>query len=231
MKLGVFSDIHGNKFAFERIYRGLIKEHCDQYLFLGDVCGYYFHQNEVIDMLRNIPNLHAVAGNHDVLFMKALEDETILDTYTKHFGKSFQLLKENITPENLAFLRKLKESVILDDYEIAAFHGSPWNPLAEYVYHDSSLEGFDLLPYRVVFLGHTHYSMDIKRKDIRIVNPGSAGQPRNRKWPSFAVYNTRTGRVRIKHVKYNIQAQIDVVKEKEDPNHYLIEVLQRTLKK
>lgn len=227
MRLGVFSDIHGNLESFGKIHEHLLRETCDQYLFLGDVCGYYYRQNEIIDMLRAMPGLISITGNHDAMFLAATENESQMMFYTNHFGKSFQLLRETIRRENLDYLKSLPERAVVDSGRIALFHGSPWNPLGEYVYPDSMLEGFQELPYKVVFLGHTHYSMDRTKDNIRVINPGSAGQPRNGRLPSFAIFDTVSGDLKIKHIQFDIGAQIREVRRWEEKNPYLITVLER----
>ncbi|MCP5050246.1 MAG: metallophosphoesterase family protein [bacterium] len=227
MKIGIFSDIHGNIFSFEKIYKQLKKERCDMHLFLGDICGYYYYQNEVINILSDIPHLHSLAGNHDVLFLEALEDEAAMNKNIETYGRSFLHLKETILPGSLDYLRALSTCFHLRSGGIAAYHGSPWDPFYEYVYPASSMERFDKLPYKIVFLGHTHHVMDIRREGLRIVNPGSAGQPRDGGWPSYAVYDTETGDVNIKHVPYNVDAMIKDVKERDNGNPYLVEVLER----
>lgn len=230
MKLGIFSDIHGNLPAFERIYHFLKKESCDRYLFLGDICGYYFQQNEVIDILREIPNLSCLAGNHDVLFLSSYENPTVMENYTGRFGKSFEILKDNLTSENLDFLKHLPLQIKIKEEAIACFHGSPWSFIEEYVYLDADMERFDSLPYKAVFLGHTHRPMEVVRKnagEIKIINPGSVGQPRDGGWPSFAIYDTETRKSQIKRVKFNIDAIIDDTKRRNDPNPYLLDVMMR----
>ena len=227
MKIGIFGDIHGNRYAFEKIYEQLKQESCDMHLFLGDVCGYYYYQNEIIDILREMPNLNAVAGNHEVTFLAALEDEQLLKSYSKNFGRSFELLKENITTANLEFIKSLPVEFLLPADNIAAYHGSPWKPLAEYIYPDSSLGRFDELSFATVFLGHTHYPMDRKSVAARIINPGSAGQPRNGGWPSYAVYNVETKKAEIKHVPYNVNPLIRDIENMKENKPYLIEVLLR----
>ncbi|MCP5054098.1 MAG: metallophosphoesterase family protein, partial [bacterium] len=205
----------------------LKNESCDRHLFLGDICGYYYHQNEIIDILKDIPNLDALAGNHDVMFLESIGNEAAMARNITIYGHSFPNLKETISPGSLEYLKRLKTCVTLDEYNIAAFHGSPWNPVYEYVYPDAFMDRFDELSYQVVFLGHTHYPMDIQRKRIRIINPGSAGQPRDGHWPSYAVYHTKTRQAKIKRVTYDVDALIADVKEKDNGNPYLTEVLER----
>ena len=228
MKIGIFADIHGNVFAFENIYRELKKEKCDMHLFLGDVCGYYYHQNEVIDILKEIPHLEAVVGNHDELFLASLKDDKVMKNYTETYGRSFEFLKESITPANLEFLNRLPEKVHLARYGVAGYHGSPWSPLKEYIYPDfPMMERFEDVGFKVVFLGHTHRSMDIRLEKARVINPGSAGQPRDGGWPSYAVYDIEAGRLQIKQVEYNVDALVDEIKKRKEDNTYLVEVLHR----
>jgi predicted phosphodiesterase len=227
MKIGIFSDIHGNRFAFEKIYRELKKESCDMHLFLGDVCGYYYQQDEIMDILEDIPHLAAIQGNHDALFLECLGDEQKLKKYTRTYGLSFEAFKETITPRHLAFLRALPREFHLKEEGLAAFHGSPWNPLQEYIYPDSNLERFEGLPFNAVFLGHTHYPMDIRLQGIRVINPGSAGQPRNGGWPTFALYDTRARTLEIKSVPYPVDLMMAEITRRKDNNPYLIHILQR----
>ena len=227
MKLGIFADIHGNWLSFENIYYELKKEKCDLHLFLGDICGYYYRQDEIIDMLKDIPHLVTIAGNHDVLFLKSLADEKIMRNYSGKYGLSFQFLKETIEPDHLDFLRNLPREFHLETGGIAAFHGSPWDPIEEYIYPDSPMERFSKLPFKLVFLGHTHHPMDIKLQDIRVINPGSAGQPRNGGWPTYALYDTRTRELQIKQVHYNVLGLMDEIKKRKDESPYLIQVLHR----
>jgi putative phosphoesterase len=227
MKIGIFSDIHGNIYAFEKIYRELIKESCDLHLFLGDICGYYYRQKEVMDLLAQMPHLEAISGNHDELFLRSLADDDIMRKYTGTYGLSFEIFKEQITPAHLAFLKGLPGEFHLKEEGLAAFHGSPWNPLREYIYPDSPVERFEGLPFKVVLLGHTHYPMDLRLKQIRVINPGSAGQPRDGGWPTYALYDTCTAQLDIRAVPYNVNALVQEIKQHEHENAYLIQVLQR----
>jgi putative phosphoesterase len=227
MKLGIFSDIHGNGLAFECIFSALEKEKCDAMFFLGDICGYYYDQRAVIDRLNAVPHLFAIRGNHDSLFLRALEDSQTAKDYSLRYGRSFEFLRESITSEQIGFLKDLPMETGLEDFGIAAFHGSPWNVLDEYVYPDSDFAPFDNLPYRLVLLGHTHYPMDIRRQGIRIVNPGSSGQPRDGDWPSFAVYETGSEKLEVKRIKYSVGHLIEDIKRRKEDNPYLIRILKR----
>lgn len=226
MRIGIFSDIHGNIHAFEKVHRKLLVEGCDMHLFLGDICGYYYHQNEVIELMRTMPSLVTLAGNHDIMFMKAAKDDGIMRSYVQQIGRSYALLKEHISEANMAFLGELRESYVSEDGEIAAFHGSPWNPYHEYVYPDSNVDQFSQMSFRVVFLGHTHHPMDREINGKRLINPGSVGQPRNGGDPTYGVFNTETGVFDIKEITYDVQIVVEEVRQVEEYNAHLISVLE-----
>lgn len=227
MKIGLFADIHGNIYAFEKIWKKLKHEFCDRYFFLGDVCGYYYYQNEIIEALRINKNIFSILGNHDALFLNMREDKKLEKEYAKKYGNSCVSLKKSITVENYVFLKGLPDRYILEKEEIAFFHGSPWKTLDEYVYPDDSLERFEQLPQRVVILGHTHYPMDRNAGRVRVINPGSSGQPRDCNEPSYAVFDTKTGKVYFKRVNYDVKLLIRDIRRNKESNPYLWEVLRK----
>jgi predicted phosphodiesterase len=227
MKIGILADIHGNGIAFERIYASLRKENCDLIFSLGDICGYYYDQNAIISILDDIPNLTALLGNHDAMFLDALHDEEASQKYCARYGRSFDFLKESITARSLRFLKNLPKKYVDEENGFAAYHGSPWDPMDEYIYPDSDWERFDQLPFSLVFLGHTHYPMDIRREKIRIINPGSAGQPRDGGWPSYAIYDDKKKSLSIKRVRFPLEALINDIRAKKENNPYLIDIFRR----
>jgi len=227
MKIGIFSDIHGNLYAFEKVLERLKKEKLDRYIFCGDLCGYYYHQNVIAEMLESLENLVSVMGNHDKLFLDALEDEARLYSYSERYGNSLRELRTTVSPRTLFFLRSLPEHYVDPEIDLAVFHGSPWNPLCEYIYPTDPIERFNALPYRYVILGHTHYAMLRRANGIQIINPGSCGQPRDANLPSFSVLDTESGEVRFERIPYDLRPLIAEIKSRNETNPYLVQVLQR----
>jgi putative phosphoesterase len=227
VKIGVFADIHGNGSAFDRIYESLEKESCDRLFFLGDICGYYYDQNRIIEILNEIPNLTSILGNHDALFLEALDNRDLAKSYLDRYGKSNEFLMESITPESIEFLKKMPTHFKDHDLGIAAYHGSPWDPLGEYVYPDSAPARFAELPFKLVLLGHTHYPMDVHTDNGRIVNPGSVGQPRDGGWPSYAVYDDDIRNLEIKRIPFDVDRLVKEIESRHECNPYLIDILRR----
>ena len=227
MRIGILADIHGNIFAFEKVIKSLKKEELDMYIFSGDICGYYYYQDEIIDVLRGMENLKCIAGNHDRFFLETLKDPSLAIAYEEEHGKSLSLLKDKIKEDNLSFIKGLSDKWVSDEYGIAVFHGSPWDHLNEYIYPDSSFEKFEDLPYRYIILGHTHHPMDVSVGGVRVINPGSCGQPRDYNEPSYAVLDTERDLVEIRRIKYDVDLMIKEVMRRKEKNPLLVEVLQR----
>lgn len=227
MKVAIFSDIHCNLPAFEKVMEKLIAEKADQYICCGDICGYYYFQNEVIGLLLGLKNLIGIAGNHDKLFLDCLSDDKLLASYSEKYGNSFYALKEKVTAQSLKYLKGLPESYIDLENDFAVFHGSPRDHLNGYIYPTDPLAEFAGLPYKYVFLGHTHYPMMRAVGDITIINPGACGQPRDGGAPSYAILDTETGKSEIKRVEYSAQSLIAEIVKRQEKYRYLIYVLER----
>ncbi|MBM7573692.1 metallophosphoesterase family protein [Aquibacillus albus] len=231
MKIAIFSDIHGNKYSFLKALESMRSKNVQQYLFCGDICGYYYHQNEIIDIFRQIDNLKCILGNHDKMFLNIMDGKFKKSHYSSKYGKSLEKLAVSISEENLNFLRNLESeySFIIDDLKIEMVHGTPWDNLNEYCYPDSDFSRYEHLEYDYIFQGHTHYRMYKKINDLMIVNPGSIGQPRDGKLPSYVLLDTSTKKLEFISIKYDIEELIYEINENNDPD-YLIEVLKRSNK-
>ena len=118
MKICVFSDIHGNGPAFHAAVRGIISEKADINVFLGDLCGYYYDQMEILPRLRLIPNLIALKGNHDSLFLDIYHgDNNARRNYQRQYGKSMEQLLQSECHELAAWLSNLSDSIIMSNEE------------------------------------------------------------------------------------------------------------------
>ena len=229
MRICVFSDIHGNGPAFRVAYDMIISEKADINIFLGDLCGYYFDQKEIFFMLQTIPNLIALKGNHDLIFLNIVtkKDEELRKAYLKRYGNSMENLLAQVTGELNQWLSGLPESYIHADSGLAFYHGSPWDPLDGYVYPDTPLEKFSDYPFSFFLLAHTHYPMVRTINDKLIVNPGSLGQPRHGGWPTYAVISYPSKKVIFREISYDKTDLIRQIDKLDGSNQYLRKVLFR----
>ena len=228
MRICVFADIHGNGPAFRVAYDMILSEKADINIFLGDLCGYYFDQKEIFLMLQTIPNLIALKGNHDEIFLRIInKDEELRQAYIKRYGNSMEKLLGEDVEELNQWLSGLPESYIHTDSGFAFYHGSPWCPLDGYVYPDSPLDKFLDYPSSLFVLGHTHYPMARTINDKLIVNPGSLGQPRNGGLPTYAIIDCPSKRVVFREVPYDKSVLLSRIDELDSNNKYLKEVILR----
>lgn len=227
MRIGLFSDVHGNQYAFQVVWEALKNEGCDIYCFMGDICGYYYGQKEIIDMLSSIKNVYCIKGNHDQMFLNMLDNLILEEEYTKRYGRSYVILKEKIEVSEINFLKALPDHLILNNGQIAMFHGSPWNFTNEYIYPDQDMERFQAVPYKYVFLGHTHHPLDVQLNSIRVINPGSCGQPRDFCEPSYGVLDLEQNDYKVKRIQYDSTCLKIDIKNFNEINPYLIDVLNR----
>ncbi|MBI4344842.1 MAG: metallophosphoesterase family protein, partial [Euryarchaeota archaeon] len=145
----------------------------------------------------------SILGNHDYAVLSG-------DTswFNPIAAAAIEWTARDLTQDSLGYLRSLPRS-----YENAIYmvHGSPKNPLEEYVYGDAPdyqlLEMFDHTRRDIIVLGHTHVPF-IRRLGGRLVfNPGSVGQPRDGDpRASYAILDTEEREVEIDRVGYDIDA-------------------------
>ncbi len=227
MKICVFSDIHGNGPAFRVAYDMIISEKADLNIFLGDLCGYYYDQLEIFSMLSKMPNLIAIMGNHDRMFIDILKGEAdLLDMYRQKYGRSMDNLLEQEHDKLSEWLLSLPISYVFPDNVFRCFHGSPENPLDGYVYPDSLLDSSWNVGHALL-LGHTHYRMHRSVANTLVVNPGSLGQPRDGRLPCYVVMEPYSRNVIFREVSYDKGLLKKKIDQLGDENVYLREILKR----
>ncbi|MGL1934875.1 MAG: metallophosphatase family protein [Fibrobacterales bacterium] len=228
MKIALYSDIHGNMQSFVNALSDMKNYTIDQHVFLGDICGYYYQQIEIFNILKTIDGLIAVRGNHDQIFIDIVNGNIPLrKEYRLKYGNSMEHLLTQPYEELYNWLISLPIKYIEPNTFIAC-HGELKNCLDGYVYPDtpyaSQLEHI-LEPY--VFLGHTHYQLSKSHGNTTIVNPGSLGQPRDGNLFSWALIDTNTNEITFKTVKGNITELCHEVEQMNEQNNYLTSVLAR----
>lgn len=225
MKICIFSDIHGNGPAFKAAYQMIVSEKADLNIFLGDICGYYYDQIEIFSILQTIPNLIAIKGNHDIMFLNITKgNKDLRREYLKKYGLSMENLLSENSQELLQWLSTLNDTFSFPEMKMACFHGSPWNPAEGYVYPDTPVEDIYNYDYRIFLLGHTHYPMVRHLREVLIVNPGSLGQPRNGGLSTYAILEISSKKTVIKEVPYDKTELLKHIDAHVDKNPYLKKV-------
>ena len=225
----VFSDIHGNSAALSSFLKAEPIEEEKQFIFLGDLVGYYYDAVGSKDQLRAIPKLISVCGNHDEKYIDAFEDPERTERICEKYSSAYR----DKDPSVLAFLKELpvREKITCGCTEILIQHGSPDDPVRGRIYPDTILPAFPDDRKRIVLTGHTHYRMARRDKNTLWLNPGSLGQPRDGKGFSHAVLclDEKTGECEVdfRTVSPDLTGLEKEIKKRDPEKPYLIEVLHR----
>jgi len=220
MKIGIISDIHSNSEAIDSVLKNI--KDVDEFICLGDIVGYGADPNYCIEKVKGL-NCRCIGGNHD--FAVAGKVNINYFNYTARAAilwTSLQLKKENLN-----FLLNLKNKIEFKD-NVFAVHGSPENPLLEYILDkDTASLIFSKFDFKIYFVGHSHLAgcfsfnennnqinymnfsngghIEINKNKRYIINCGSVGQPRDgNPKASYGIYDLEYGTVNIYRVSYPI---------------------------
>ena len=200
MKIGIISDAHGNAICLRLCLDYLKKANVKRKYFLGDAVGYCPDYNPVCSILRKEFDL-CLLGNHDAVALDHIRKNSFNESIAK-----ISYVKKGLTNTNRKFLLGLKPmaDMKINNKHILLVHGSPWNPLEEYVYPDSISCDFASLNYDTIFMGHTHRPFISQVGNLLIVNVGSCGLPRDYgALASCVIYNTDKNEAQIIRIPLN----------------------------
>jgi putative phosphoesterase len=171
--LGLLSDAHGNREAFELGLSVLHQQGAETVYFLGDAVG-YLPGTDVVDAIQE-NSIVAISGNHDAMLLSGVVDDA-KDAVFQH-GETNRAMTE----EQRAFLATWPERQELDSThgQLLLVHGSPLDPLNGYVYPDTDLGPFANTAHAAVFMGQTHRPFVRELNGTLFVNVGSCGLPRD----------------------------------------------------
>src|SRR6056297_2278159 len=113
MKIAVFSDIHGNIEALQKVMEDIKRAEVDKIYCLGDLVGYGPYPNEVIELIKE-NEIETVMGNYDEGVGFDLEDcGCAYKTKVKQKlgDRSLTWTQKEVTDENKEFLKALKENI------------------------------------------------------------------------------------------------------------------------
>jgi predicted phosphodiesterase len=190
MRIAVLSDIHGNLPALEAVLDDL--RPYDAVWQLGDIVGYGPQPNEVVERLA-AERATGVRGNHDAAAIGELDT----DAFNEDAREAIEWTIEQLTPATRRWLAGLAPRTEAEGFTLV--HGSPRDPVWEYVYSVSvaraNMAHFET---SICLVGHTHVPLVYRQRGSRvepalpehgttlhlngqrlILNPGSVGQPRD----------------------------------------------------
>ena len=214
MKVGVISDIHGNRVALRAVLTDMPE--VDHLVCAGDVVGYNPWHADCVDAMRGDPAalpegpwptapVPTVIGNHD----RAVAGETPF-RFNGMARAGVEHASGQLDDDQLAWLAALPETLLLFEDRVKIVHGHPEDP-DHYTYPDEF--GPDLLDGETLLvMGHTHRQHHEVYDDGIVCNPGSVGQPRDGDArAAYAVVDLDERTVHEHRVAYDTAAVVDAV--------------------
>jgi predicted phosphodiesterase len=232
LKRAIISDIHGNLEALQTVLAHIKEQYVDEIFCLGDVIGYGPRPCECLDAVMANSKV-ALLGNHD---QGALFDPEGFNTgaeraifWTRDQLEAIKGDRDQVDAR-WDFLGGLPR--IHRDGEWLYVHGSPRNPVNEYVfpediYNQKKMEKLFSLVTHGCFQGHTHvpgvftesrnfvtpeetnYAFDVTDQKF-MVNVGSVGQPRDGD-PRACYVVQEDDRLTFHRVEYDIDVTADLI--------------------
>jgi predicted phosphodiesterase len=192
----IISDIHANLDALETVLAHAAGR-WDRVLVLGDLVGYGAEPDQVVNRLRALAPEAVIRGNHDKAACgidDASEFNVVARTAAMWTG-------EQLSADNLAYLRALPVGPVEIDALSEICHGSPFDE-DHYIFDgNDAVMSFKAMEHPLCLYGHTHLPaifrhidnhyegappdpdrevvLPLQRGAQYLVNVGSVGQPRD----------------------------------------------------
>jgi hypothetical protein len=202
MKTLIYSDVHGNLPAFEKMLK--TEADVEAFICLGDLVNYGPWSNECVDLAMSLPYAVNILGNHEEAFINGYYPGN--NQLVKYFfNKSFETFSK--FDEIKSFLLETKIDNFCCKHTI-------YN---QFIYPDTTV----ILDNNYI-IGHSHHQFKYKNNDFLLYNAGSIGQ--NRKYIdviNYLIHDATSGFIEMKSLVYNI----DVVLKKIQSMCYSVEAM------
>lgn len=195
MRMAVFSDIHGNLEAMEAFLDHVMQQRIDRFICLGDLVGYGASPGECIHLVKRLPNIVTILGNHDAAVLWE-ESPYIMNDAAK---EAVLWTMDKIDESDKKFLTSLPLTHRFNRLNFS--HANPTDPMGwGYVNNrKTAVRSCRHCKDKIMFVGHTHQPLVATRKNYfqmkfeepvmdvpikidgtrqQIFNCGSIGQPR-----------------------------------------------------
>ena len=199
MKIGIFSDIHGNLIALEKVLKD--EKDLEEYIILGDVVNYGPWSNECVQILETLNNCTKIIGNHENYFIKGK-----CNFNNNLANEFFKVCFESFTEtENIK--KYLKNYSLGNKFCTHTINN-------QYIYNDTKIK-LD----KNYLIGHSHSQFEISNNGYILINPGSVGQ--NRYFINvinYIIYETENDSIQYISKIYNVDLLINEMKIRNYPN-------------
>lgn len=224
MKIAILSDLHSNLEALTACTRHATENGVGRFVCLGDCVGYGPNPVETLDLLRSLPGLVTVLGNHD----EHLIVEDIERPVNPATRQAIEWTRKQLRAEQREFLGSLPLRHV--EAGVTYVHATADEPQEwEYLLEPEQVKRcFEAADTGLVFIGHVHVPdlfhladdgqvetvtvtagkpVMLQPHHRYVVNVGSVGQPRDgNPDASFVIYDEVRNSVCFERVPYDYGA-------------------------
>lgn len=206
--IGIVSDIHGNKQAFQAVLDAMPS--VETLVCCGDIVGYGAHPRWCLRRVQEEADI-VVCGNHDTA---VVNDPNRYHNAMAAAG--IQHARTQLQHDDYQWLTRQPRQV--DDSTNLIFHAHP-DDIEKRVTPEHVSDGFAsyFSSYERLLYGHTHLPTVQTINETTVINPGSVGQPRDGdQRASFAVLH-EDGSADVRRVQYDVDAAQDAILDADLP--------------
>jgi len=198
VKIGIVADVHCNIEGLRRAIE--LMGAVDELVCAGDAFYQFRFSNEVVALLKE-RGARYILGNHERVLLgpwgeRARASEGVDAGLVEYEASQPYSIETQVNGRKLLIV-----------------HGSPFDPHDEYLYPNSpNLQKLSRIEADFIILGHTHYHMALPVGRALVINPGSAGEPRDHRNGfklSCAVLDTQSGEVTFHHYEDPTRPPVD----------------------
>ncbi|MGH3080556.1 MAG: metallophosphoesterase family protein [Gaiellaceae bacterium] len=234
MRVAVISDVHANLYALEAVLGEIDREPPDAIWCLGDTVGYGPRPNECCELVRERADL-VLIGNHDLVALGSAA--VALAEFNPEAAEASLWTSKQLSEQARTFLQALEPAA--ERAGVQLFHGSPRDPVWEYVLTESvARESLAMTEAPLVLVGHSHVATALRLENGRLeggvapaefeaplgsgrwlLNPGSVGQPRDGNADAaFLELDFEAKRGRFRRVSYPVERTQEEIRERGLPD-------------
>lgn len=220
MRIGIFSDVHSNLEALERVLEFLRTKGVTQYLCCGDIVGYGPDPSACIERVRALRGT-VVAGNHDY----GVQGKLPIVGFNAAAQEALVWTMRQLGERDREYLDSLPLTEACDPFLLV--HASPSAPEQwEYIFMlREAEEELQYFTADICLVGHSHCPFAVERRnnsparllhhdgfELRpdakyLLNVGSVGQPRDGdRRACCLVYDTASMEMFFHRIEYDIEA-------------------------
>ena len=227
MRIRIISDVHSNFDALQAVLADPPGLSVSATFCLGDIIGYGAEPSRCIEKVRDVCDI-VVTGNHDA----GAVERTPLDMFNRSGASALIWTKTVLSDEEKKWLSSLPYSAEFD--ELFLCHDFPADPGSwEYVLRPwQATTAVSARSDSISLIGHTHlpgcwtadgnYTDSVKGdfSQIRLVNAGSVGQPRDRDpRAAYLLIDTEKRTWEHRRVEYDIDSAAEKIRKAKLPTN------------